>query len=255
MTKDEIEARLMELPGSISFYYKNLATGREIRYRSEKRMMAASVIKLFIMVEAFRRIRAGALDPDRMITVKRQDYVPSCGALAYMHEGLKVTVMDLVTLMIIFSDNTAANILTDLLGMEAINEGIRSLGFYDALLCRKMYDLEKSRQGIQNIITAGETGRLFQGLYEETLISPGACRQMLEILKHQQINSKIPFYLQALKDEPEIAHKTGEDTGITHDVGIVYGKQPFIVCFCGNGTDTPAYERLMAEISLKLYED
>ena len=52
-----------------------------------------------------------------------------------------------------------------------------------------------------------------------------------------------------------MAHKTGEDTGITHDVGIIYAKQPFVVCFCGNETDTPAYERVMAELSLQLYQE
>ena len=78
---------------------------------------------------------------------------------------------------------------------------------------------------------------------------------MLDILKCQQLNGKIPFYLKALENEPEIAHKTGEDTGITHDVGIVFGDDPFIVCFCGNETDTPKFERVMAEISLELFQN
>ena len=90
-------------------------------------------------------------------------------------------------------------------------------------------------------------------MYEGKLVSQRASSQMLGILKNQQLCSKIPFYLQALPEEPEIAHKTGEDTGITHDVGIIYGREPFIVCFCGNETDTPALERAMAEISLWLY--
>lgn len=77
---------------------------------------------------------------------------------------------------------------------------------------------------------------------------------MLTILKCQQLNGKIPFYLKALEEEPEIAHKTGEDTGITHDVGIIFGREPFIVCFCGNETDTPRFERMMAEISLELFQ-
>lgn len=255
MKRLEIESRLKELPGSISFYYKNLVTGEEMEYRSEEKMMAASVIKLYVMADAFRRMAKGQLDLNQMIAVKKEDYVPSCGAVAYMHEGLEVTVLDLITLMIIFSDNTATNILIDLLGADQINEGIRELGYKDTWLRRKMFDVEKSRRGIQNLITAREVGDLLQRMYEGTLVSEAASRQMLGIMKNQQVNSKIPFYLQALPEEPEIAHKTGEDCGITHDVGIIYGKQPFIVCFCGNETDTPAYERQMAEISLKLYQE
>ena len=252
--KKGIEERLSKLPGRISFYYYNLVTGESMEYNSDEKMMAASVIKLYIMADAFDRIEGGRLDPNQMITVKKETYVPSCGAVAYMHEGLQVTVMDLITLMIIFSDNTATNILIDLLGMEEINEGIRRLGFKSAWLRRKMYDLEKSRQGIQNQITAGETGRFFRRLYEGTLVSRPASERMLEILKNQQLNGKIPFYLQALLEEPAVAHKTGEDTGITHDVGIVYGKEPFVVCFCGNETDTPRFERIMAETALELYQ-
>lgn len=255
MDRQSIEERLKGLPGSISFYYHNLVTGESCQYRPDEKMMAASVIKLYIMAEAFQRIADGRLDQGQMITMKKEDYVPSCGAVAYLHEGLQVTVMDLVTLMIIFSDNTATNVLIDLMGLEEINEGLRKLGYRDVWLRRKMFDLEKSRQGIQNLITAKETARFFQSLYEGTLVSKEASCRMLEILKCQQLNGKIPFYLKALPEEPEIAHKTGEDTGITHDVGIVYGKEPFIVCFCGNETDTPRFERIMADISLELYQE
>jgi beta-lactamase class A len=226
-----------------------------MEYRPEEKMMAASVIKLYIMADAFRRIDLGVLDPDQMITVKKEDYVPSCGAVAYMHEGLQVTVMDLITLMIIFSDNTATNILIDLLGMESIGNGMKELGCRDAWLRRKMYDLEKSQKGIQNLITARETGELLERMQEGKLVSRESSERMIGILKNQQLNGKIPFYLQALPEEPEIAHKTGEDSGITHDVGIVYAKQPFVVCFCGNETDTPAFERVMADIALQLYRE
>ena len=247
--------RLAEIPGKISFLYENLVTGEKASYRENEPLMAASVIKLFVMAAAFQRIEEGRLDPEEMFHVKKSDHVPSCGALTYLHDGIGVNAMDLVTLMIIFSDNTAANFLIDLLGLEEINGTIRKLGFEQTVLQRKMYDLEKSKKGIQNYITAGETGRLLKMMYQGSLISRQASERMISILKNQQLCSKIPFYLQALPEEPEIAHKTGEDVGITHDVGIVYGKEPFLVCFCGNETDTPAFERIIAEVSLELYNE
>lgn len=250
---DNLKQRFQSLPGEISFYYKNLVTKEEYGYHGEQKLMAASVIKLFVMTEAFARMDQGLLSEHELITVKREDCVPSCGALSYMHEGIQVTVMDLVTLMIIFSDNTATNILIDRLGMEAINQTIRALGYKDTWLRRKMFDLEKSRMGIQNIITASECARLLEEMYEGKLISATASTRMLALMKDQQLNGKIPFYLKAEAEQTEIAHKTGEDTGITHDVGIIFAEQPFIVCFCGNETDTPAFERVMAGISLELY--
>lgn len=257
MDQNVMDQNVMEavrrLPGKTSFYYENLVTGEWAAWKENEQMMAASVIKLFVMVEAFVRFEEGTLSPDRIVCMKREDCVPSCGALTYLHDGIEVTVYDLVTLMIIFSDNTATNVLIDLLGIDEINRTIRGMGFYDTLLQRKMYDAEKSKRGIQNYITAAETGRLLKEMFFGRLVSRKASEAMIAILKNQQLCSKIPFYLQALPEEPEIAHKTGEDCGITHDVGIIYAKQPFIVCFCGNETDTPAYERVMAEASLRLY--
>lgn len=251
--RNELIDRFAKIPGKVSFLYENLVTGERLSYRENEPLMAASVIKLFVMTAAFQRIEEGRLDPEEILYVKKADHVPSCGALTYLHDGIGVTIMDLVTLMIIFSDNTATNVLIDLLGLEKINGTIRELGFEETVLQRKMYDLEKSGKGIQNYITAGETGRLLIMMYQGSLISRQASEGMISILKNQQLCSKIPFYLQALPEEPEIAHKTGEDAGITHDVGIVYGKEPFLVCFCGNETDTPAFERIMAEVSLELY--
>lgn len=251
--EEEVTEKIRRLPGKTGFYYENLVTGERAAYHEDERMMAASVIKLFVMTEAFVRFEEGTLSTDRIIRMKREDCVPSCGALTYLHDGIEVTVLDLVTLMIIFSDNTATNVLIDLLGIEEINRTIRRMGYRDTVLQRKMYDTEKSKRGIQNYITAAETGRLLREMYQGRLVSRQASEKMISILKNQQLCSKIPFYLQALPEEPEIAHKTGEDCGITHDVGIVYAKQPFIVCYCGNDTDTPAYERVMAETSLWLY--
>lgn len=255
MTWDETIKILDQVPGKISFLYENLETGERVGYREDQQLMAASVIKLYVMAAAFNQFETGKLRQEFSLHIYKKDCVPSCGALTYLHEGICVTALDLVTLMIIFSDNTATNVLIDLLGMDEINQYIKSLGFERTCLNRKMYDTEKSGKGIQNYITASETGRLLTMMYRGELVSEGASSQMISILKNQQLCSKIPFYLQALEEEPEIAHKTGEDRGITHDVGIVYGRTPFLVCFCGNETDTPRFERIMGELSLKLYEE
>ena len=74
---------------------------------------------------------------------------------------------------------------------------------------------------------------------------------MEDILLDQQINHKIPGYLP---DDVEVAHKTGEDGGITNDVGIVYAKNHFIICFAFNDADVPQAERAIRETSLSLFK-
>ena len=251
---EEVKRRLGLVEGRVGFYYKNLVTGEVVTYEENEKMMAASVIKLMILTEAFRQMEEGTAKADEVFTIHKDVCVPSCGALTYLHDGVQVTLEDLCVLMIILSDNTATNVLIDRLGEEQINQTIKKLGFKTTQLNRKMFDSEKSAKGIQNYITAYEMGQLLEKMYKGELVSLRASKRMLEILSNQRLNSKIPFFLHSLMEETSVAHKTGEDTGITHDVGIVYGRQPFIVCFCGNEVDVPTYERVIADLSLMIYE-
>ena len=103
--KEIILNRLKNIQGNVGFYYKNLVTNEVIEYNSEEPMLAASIIKLTVMVEAFNQIKQGMIDKNYIFTTIEEDKVPSCGALNYMEEGLQVTLKDLYTLMIILSDN------------------------------------------------------------------------------------------------------------------------------------------------------
>jgi hypothetical protein len=81
-------------------------------------------------------------------------------------------------------------------------------------------------------------------------ISPDADHEMIQILLDQRLNGKIPFFLHAI--DIDVAHKTGEDSGTTHDVAIVMTKTPFVLCFASNDTDVARFERLMQDIALEL---
>ena len=141
LTQAEMVKRLEQFPGKVSFYFENLVTGETMRYHEQAPMMAASVIKLFVMASVFEGLERELIQPDQMFEIKRAHCVPSCGALTYLHDGIQVTLMDLVTLMIIFSDNTATNVLVEFIGMESINGTLSRLGFEKTVLKRKMFDL------------------------------------------------------------------------------------------------------------------
>ena len=252
MTKNDIIARLTPLCGKKSFYYKNLITGETIAEHEDLPMMAASVIKIPIMVECFRRIEAGEISRDTLYTLKESDKKPSCGCLNRMHEGLELTVQDLYNLMIILSDNSATNILIHLLGRERINASMREMGYETISVNRLLFDREASARGIQNYVSAAEIADMLEKMYHGKLVSPEADREMLEVLTEQRLNGKLPFHFV---EKVPIAHKTGEDDGITHDVGIIFGKQPFILCCMGNEVDAPAYERFMQDIAWELYQE
>ena len=218
------------LPGTTALYYKNLKTGASFEYNGAQPIIAASVIKIPVMVEFFHQVAEGRICENDLFTIKNEDKLPSCGALTYMHEGLQVTALDLCTLMIILSDNTATNMLIKHLGMANT---------------RLLYDGEAQKRGLENRITASEIGILLELIYCGALPYSD---KMLDILKKQRLNGKMPFYLHGTP----IAHKTGEDDGITHDVGIVFADEPFIACFLSEKTDVPAYERHIQTTSFLL---
>ena len=87
--------------GKIGFYYKDLNTQNEIKYNEDVKFMAASIVKLPILIEALRRLESKDISDLEKIAITKYMKVPSCGALTYMHDGIEVTIRDLCNLMII----------------------------------------------------------------------------------------------------------------------------------------------------------
>ncbi|MBR6953622.1 MAG: serine hydrolase [Clostridia bacterium] len=251
MNTEAMEHILSSLTGHIGFYCRDLTTGETLSHHAEEPVVAASVIKLTVMAEAFRRREEGTLDFSSPVSIRAEDKKPSCGALTYLHDGLTVTVEDLVELMIILSDNTATNLLIDRLGTDAINRFMTLLGLSDKTRCRrKLFMPELSARGITNHVTARDIGLLLEKLERGEVVSRDASAAMLQILRDQRLNGKMPFHLAPRKIR--CAHKTGEDydDGITHDCGIIYAAHPVVFCFLAEGAQVPAAERALQDLAL-----
>ena len=250
---EKIVPALERLDGDTGVYLKNLVTGETCEYAADRPVVAASVIKIPVMIEVFRQAENGLLDVSETHRLADGERLPSCGTLKAMHTGIEMTLLDLTKLMIIVSDNAATNILIRRVGMDGVNQTLRELGCEKTCLRRLLFDSEASARGIENSITAREMGMLLEKLYRGELVSKEASAQMLDILKDQRLNGKLPFFLHTMGIP--VAHKTGEDDGITHDVGILYAKEPMICCFVGEHVDVPAYERLMQDAAKWIAEE
>ena len=237
-----ITPQLEALGGDTGVYVKNLATGETFSRGEDVPVVAASVIKIPVMIEAFRAQAAGELRLDELHALADAERMPSCGTLKAMHTGIEMTLLDLVKLMIIVSDNTATNILIRRLGIDRVNATLRRL----------LFDGDAARRGLENTITAREMGMLLEKLFRGEIVSKEASAAMMDILLDQRLNGKLPFFLHA-RGIP-IAHKTGEDTGVTHDVGVILAQEPLVVCFVGEHVNVPAYERLMQDAARVLCE-
>jgi len=250
--KSRLKALFESVPGKVGFYYKDLIKEDIIGFNENTSFLAASVIKIPVLIEILKQIEEGKISADDLVEVKEEDKVPSCGALTYMHNGLKVTIKDLYTLMIIHSDNTATNMLIRMTGIENINSTLRELGCNTTTINRLLFDMEEKKKGKENYITPFEIGYLLERIYKRDIISESISKEIERVLKLQRLNHKIPYLLPR---DLEIGHKTGEDDDITHDVGIIYSRKPFIFCFTSNETDVIKAEKALREMALICYEE
>ena len=250
-----LEQELGKQAGTVSCYYRNLATGETFGYQEEAVHSSASVIKIYLMAFVFEKIRRGELAPNQRITFSPDQLAPSAGVLSYLKDLDQLSVRDLVQLMIIVSDNSATNILIDLVGKDALNAYLgRELGLTHTRLRRRMMDLEAIARGEDNTTSALETGLILERIYRRNLVSPSACEQMLEILKNQQDGSLIPWFIDGDMPEHTIAHKTGGLDHVVHDAALVdVPEEPYILCFFGSGVDVPAYGRLMQDAAARIH--
>lgn len=242
---------ITNLDGKVGFYFNDLK-GMSCGINENEKFIAASVIKIPVMIEVYKQIYKNKISLNDILKINLKDKVPSEGAAAYMHDGAEVTVNDLCNFMIMLSDNFATNILTNYVGMENINKTMDELGIKQTRMNRLLFDDEAEKRGLHNYITPKEIGMLLELMYKKELINESACSGMLDKLKLQQVNYKIPYLLP---EDTVIAHKTGDDPGITHDCGIVYGKHPYIICFTSNETYVPDADDAIRKISKLIYDD
>ena len=246
-----MEKEMESIPGHVGFYYKNLVSGLEYGVRETEAYSAASVIKLPLYLHVLKEAAAGRVDMSRKLTVTEQDKVPVCGALTLFTGDVEADIRTLCNLMISLSDNTATNVLIDYFGVEPLQESFRDMGMEQTVLRRKLFDFRKSLEGIRNTICPKEMGMLLEQLYRKEFVSKAACQEAIDILLQQQVDHKLNGKLCGVVP---IAHKTGEDDNLSNDVGIVYGENPFIICFAGHDSDVYRWEDLMRRGAYDLYE-
>lgn len=246
------EKELAALPGRIGLYYRNLATCEEWGRLADERFESASVIKLPVFAAIERMAAAGEADLDERLICREADKLPSCGALRYFTGEPELDLRTLCRLMIALSDNSATNLLLRRFGLERLNREFAAMGLERSRLERLLFDAESSARGLENRVTPREMGRLLEAIARRRFVSEAVSEEIESVLRCQQIKHKIPGYLPKTV---AVAHKTGEDAGITNDVGLVFAPKPFVLCFLANGTDVPAAERCIRALALALYED
>jgi beta-lactamase class A/uncharacterized membrane protein len=213
-------------------YAKCLERDEEIAFDADRQMDTMSVIKIPLMIEVFQQVKDGRLDLDTRYTVTKNDLLPGTGVLRSLDPGASLTVRDLVTLMIIVSDNTATDVLYRMVGgPEAVNRRMQALGlgktvapapsraWFEALRAAPSAErFHREAKHPYGLSTPREIGRLLEGLERGTIVDKAASDQMLQILRGQIYRTRIPRFVSGFR----IPHKTGDFLPyIGNDVGVL----------------------------------
>jgi beta-lactamase class A len=267
LLRRNIERVIQSVSADWGVYVKSPATGEEVAINADTPMDTMSVIKVPLLVTAFRDIDAGKLDPKQRLDMQTADKRFGTGVLRTLDDGLNLTLEDALTLMIIQSDNTATDLVFQRVGgPQRVTETMRELGlnsitatgtafdWFRALgevtdpsyakltpaeLFTKGYPQSPTRQADVErfhfegkhpfgLSSARDMGRLIEMIATNKAASPDSCRKMMRLLAAQQMNTRIPKYLA----QPS-GHKTGDfPPYIANDAGyIMVAGQPVVVVF------------------------
>lgn len=255
MIFNKIKDRIDNYDGSIGICYIDLQTGNNCSVGNCDVFPASGMVKLLVLIEAFRRIEEGTLKRTDRYILKEEDYPKSrektYGALEYLHVGTEVTVEDLYKLNAITSDNMAFNILLKLFGQEEVNHTIQKYGCRKTRINRALLDDKESARGVKNYVSVQEIANLLLRMENGQIISRNASREILSILCNHQKVRILPYYFG---ENMEIAHHSGFDEREIMDMGIVYCENPFILCMAASADNTRDAESIMRDITWMCYE-
>lgn len=217
--------------GKVGFAYKNLSTGEHWEHNANEVMETASLIKLPIMVEAYRQADAKKLDLTKTITLTKEDKVQGAGILTqHFSDGCTLALKDIIRLMMVYSDNTATNMVLDQVGIKNVNATMKELGFPETRINAKVYkgsttsvDPERTKKYQLGSTTAADTLALMEMLHTGKAASAESCKLMLE---HLKLNDDTQMLVRGLPEGTVIAHKTGATNKVRTEAAIIYVPDP-----------------------------
>lgn len=230
----------------------DLTSGERFAINEDLVFPQASAIKIAILMEVCKQAQAGKFKFTDRRRIELQDKVGGSGVLLHLGNGtVELTIEDLCVLMIMVSDNTATNLLIDLVGLANINQTLALLGLQHTRLQRRMLDTGASRRGEENISTPAEAARIMELLFKGEYLSREVSDHILSILRKTQAGS----IKSGLPADVPVAFKPGGIAGVKTEWAIVFlQNRPYVVVVMENyGMEDDAADS-MKEISRTLHD-
>ena len=230
--RTDVERITKSVNATWGIYVKSLETGEELSVGADRQMETMSTIKIPLMIEALEQIKAGKFHLTDKYTFAAADSQPGTGTIQRLDPGAVMTVKDLITMMIIVSDNTATEVVYRMVGgPDAVNARMDALGlkqtramnipskWFPALRAAPSTEqFYRDRKYPFGLSTPREMGRLLEMMERGTLVDQPSSALMLDIMRAQLYRTRIPRYLNGYR----VPHKTGDFLPyVGDDVGVL----------------------------------
>ena len=261
--RDRIEAAMPPAQGMVGVAIKHLESGVSLSVNGDEPFPMASTFKLPVLVELHAMAKAGNLNWDERIEVTSKDQHLGSGDITPLFDppGLAMSMRNMANLMMMISDNSAADICLARAGAAKVTARMRSLGIQGIRVDRSCQELILDFQGqdtprLKDLArddlreALRRESRQLQGLEARFKAddrvaadprdnaTPNAMVILLEkIWRGEAVDSAAAdAMLELLKrcrtgtnripgllpNGTVVAHKTGTLGGVVDDVGIVY---------------------------------
>src|SRR5205807_7969351 len=189
-------------------------------------------IKLELLIELLNEEQAGHLDLSKKVTVQAKNVVAGTGDLQYQ-VGRTLTLNELAHQMIIKSDNVAANILVDIVGMANVNKSAQANNFPNTFFRRHMLDIAAEAAGVENVTSAEDLAGMMHHIVRGEMISPTVSQQAVAYLDERGRLDKNWLGLN-LPAGAQLAHINGTLDTVRNDVGLITSPsgKSFVLAIC-----------------------
>ncbi|TWT04935.1 serine hydrolase [Planomicrobium sp. CPCC 101079] len=251
--KKKIEERLLNVDSNYSMFIET--EGQSISINPDKKMRAASVIKLPILIEGYRQIDNGEINAKVGIVWSEKDLVGGSGVLADLTSVHELSLPDILMLMTIVSDNTASNLAIKHLSIEKINRLSEVLGCTNTILGRQFMDFEAAEKGLDNYTSARDMVLFLKEAETGKILSEESKQQVKHALSQQQFVANLHGRFDE-NSEVIIASKSGSLEGVVNDVGIFEyrGMKVYAAVLLDNLPDNHTGQEIIADIGWYVYE-